>query len=115
MAERTRALERDLDHLVDTAGRIARRAAALAARTRAADTNPDELRGLCSDQARRSVLGLEATRLIKATEATRDSRVIACTANDSMPSPLEGWFVAVLSKPSPPDRVLAAVQSAVSL
>jgi two-component system, cell cycle response regulator DivK len=58
--------------------------------------------------------GLEATRLIKATEATRESRVIAHTGNGSIPPPLERWFVAILSKPSPPDIVLAAVQNAVS-
>ena len=59
--------------------------------------------------------GIEATRLIKATEATRESRVIAYTGNGSIPPPLESWFVAIVSKPSPPDMVLAAVQNAVSL
>jgi two-component system, cell cycle response regulator DivK len=59
--------------------------------------------------------GLEATRLIKATQATRESRVIAHTGNGSIPPPLERWFVAIVSKPSPPDAVLAAVQNAVSL
>jgi CheY-like chemotaxis protein len=57
--------------------------------------------------------GLEATRLIKATQATRESRVIAYTGNGSIP-PLETWFVAIVSKPSPPNIVLAAVQNAVS-
>jgi CheY-like chemotaxis protein len=59
--------------------------------------------------------GLEATRLIKATQATRESRVIAYTGNGSIPPPLERWFVAIVSKLSPPDVVLAAVQNAVSL
>jgi two-component system, cell cycle response regulator DivK len=59
--------------------------------------------------------GLEATRLLKSTEATRQSRVIAYTGNGSIPPPLERWFVAVVSKPSPPDMVLAAVQNAVNL
>jgi CheY-like chemotaxis protein len=59
--------------------------------------------------------GLEATRLIKATHATRESRVIAYTGNGSIPPPLERWFVAIVSKPSSPDIVLAAVQNAVSL
>jgi CheY-like chemotaxis protein len=59
--------------------------------------------------------GLEATRLIKATHATRESRVIAYTGNSSVPPPLERWFVAVISKPSPAKVVLAAVQNAVSL
>jgi CheY-like chemotaxis protein len=58
--------------------------------------------------------GLEATRLIKATHATRASRVIAYTGNDSIPPPLARWFAAIVSKPSPPDVVLAAVQNAVS-
>jgi two-component system cell cycle response regulator DivK len=57
--------------------------------------------------------GIEATRLIRATEATRQSRVIAYTGNASIPSTLARWFVAVVSKPSPPDVVLAAVQHAV--
>jgi CheY-like chemotaxis protein len=59
--------------------------------------------------------GLEATRLIKAAQATRQSRVIAFTGNGSIPPPLERWFVAIVSKLSPPDIVLAAVQNAVSL
>jgi two-component system, cell cycle response regulator DivK len=59
--------------------------------------------------------GIEATRLLKSTEATRQSRVIAYTGNGSIPPPLERWFVAVVSKPSPPDMVLAAVQNAVNL
>jgi CheY-like chemotaxis protein len=59
--------------------------------------------------------GLEATRLIKATQATRQSRVIAYTGNGAIPPPLERWFAAIVSKPSPPDVVLAAVQNAVSL
>jgi CheY-like chemotaxis protein len=59
--------------------------------------------------------GLEATRLIKATQATRESRIIAYTGNGSIPPSLERWFVAIVSKPSPPDIVLAAVQNAVSL
>jgi two-component system, cell cycle response regulator DivK len=59
--------------------------------------------------------GLEATRLIKAMEATRESKVIAHTGNGSIPPPLEGWFVAIVSKPSRPDVILAAVRNAVSL
>ena len=59
--------------------------------------------------------GLEATRLIKSTQATRESRIIAYTGNGSIPPPLERWFVAIVSKPSPPDVVLAAVQNAVSV
>jgi CheY-like chemotaxis protein len=59
--------------------------------------------------------GLEATRLIKATHATRESRIIAYTGNGSIPPPLERCFVAIVAKPSPPDVVLAAVQNAVGL
>lgn len=59
--------------------------------------------------------GIEATRLIKASEATRQSRIIAYTGSASMPTPIDRWFVAVLSKPSPPDVVLAAVQNAASV
>jgi two-component system, cell cycle response regulator DivK len=59
--------------------------------------------------------GIEATRLIKATEEIRESKVIAYTGNGSIPAPVERWFVAVVPKPSPPDVVLAAVQNAVSL
>jgi hypothetical protein len=55
------------------------------------------------------------SRLIKAAHATRESRVIAYTANGSIPPPLERWFVAIVSKPSSPAVVLAAVQNAVSL
>jgi CheY-like chemotaxis protein len=56
--------------------------------------------------------GLEATRLIKATKATRDARVIAYTANPSLADVLvQRLFVAVLPKPSTPDVVLAAVQN----
>jgi hypothetical protein len=43
------------------------------------------------------------------------SRVVAYTGNGSIPPPLEWWFVAIVSKPSPPDVVLGAVQHAVSL
>jgi len=131
MVERTRAHEGDLNNLVDMAEEAARQATALSVALTRRDTNADGLGRLCSDQARLSVEhgpdvivmdltmpvlnGLEATRLIKATQATRESRVIAYTGNGSIPPPLERWFVAVVSKPSPPDIVLAAVQNAVGL
>ena len=55
--------------------------------------------------------GIEATRLIKAAKATRDTPVIACTGT---PSRLEGvagaLFVAVLTKPASPDDVVATVR-----
>jgi CheY-like chemotaxis protein len=59
--------------------------------------------------------GLETTRLMKATQATRASRVIVYTGNGSIPPPLERWFVGIVPKQSPPDVVLAAVPNAVSL
>ena len=60
--------------------------------------------------------GIEATRLIKATEATRHAKIIAHTADPSLPDPVvQRLFAAVLPKPSPPDVVLTAVQSAASL
>ena len=55
--------------------------------------------------------GIEATRLIKAGDTTRDARVIAYTGNPSFDaSPTRALFAAVLQKPATPDAVLAAVQ-----
>jgi CheY-like chemotaxis protein len=55
--------------------------------------------------------GIEATRLIKAGEATRDARVIAYTANPSFEnSPTRTLFAAVLRKPATSAAVLATVQ-----
>ena len=55
--------------------------------------------------------GIEATRLIKAVDAIREARVIACTGS---PSRLDGLadrlFAAVLLKPASPDEVLATVR-----
>jgi CheY-like chemotaxis protein len=55
--------------------------------------------------------GIEATRLIKAIDAIRGARVIACTGS---PSRLDGLaeplFVAVLPKPASPADVLATVR-----
>ena len=57
--------------------------------------------------------GIEATRLIKATEGIREAKVIAYTAQALIPGELvERGFVAIVPKPSPPDVVLAAVQNA---
>jgi CheY-like chemotaxis protein len=52
--------------------------------------------------------GIEATRLIKATEATRQARVIAYTGNAMLAD--RQLFAAVLQKPATPDVVLATVQ-----
>jgi CheY-like chemotaxis protein len=60
--------------------------------------------------------GVEATRLIKATEATRHARVIAHTATPSLTDALaRRLFVAVLPKPSTPDVVLATVRNVADL
>lgn len=60
--------------------------------------------------------GIEATRLLKARDATRSARVIAYTANASIDSPLaEMLFAAVLQKPSPPEVVLATVRHVAGL
>lgn len=59
--------------------------------------------------------GIEATRLIKASEATRDARVIAYTAAPLRDSDIvQQLFAAVLEKPAPPDVVLATVQTVAS-
>jgi CheY-like chemotaxis protein len=60
--------------------------------------------------------GIEATRLIKATEGIREAKVIAYTGNASIAGDLVGrGFVAIVRKPSPPDVVLAAVQNAAGI
>lgn len=60
--------------------------------------------------------GIEATRLIKAGEATRDARVIAYTANPSFDdSTTRTLFAAVLAKPATPGALLAAVQRVAGL
>jgi two-component system, cell cycle response regulator DivK len=60
--------------------------------------------------------GIEATRLIKAVEATRDARVIAHTGNPSFDdSPTRRLFAAVLTKPATPGAVVATVQHVAGL
>jgi CheY-like chemotaxis protein len=60
--------------------------------------------------------GIEATRLIKAGEATRNARVIAYTGNPSFDeSPSRLLFAAVLHKPATPHAVLATVQQVAGL
>jgi CheY-like chemotaxis protein len=60
--------------------------------------------------------GVEATRLIKAAETTRDARVIAYTGTPSFEnSPARTLFAAVLTKPATPAAVLATVQQVASL
>lgn len=60
--------------------------------------------------------GLEATRLIKASDATRRSRVIAYTSTPPQRhSVVEKLFAAVVRKPATPNAVLATVQQVASL
>jgi two-component system cell cycle response regulator DivK len=60
--------------------------------------------------------GIEATRLIKAVDATRHARVIAYTGNPSFDAnPTLALFAAVLQKPATPDAVLATVQHLAAL
>jgi CheY-like chemotaxis protein len=60
--------------------------------------------------------GINATRLIKAVELTRDARVIAYTGNPSFDAnPTRTLFAAVLQKPATPDVVLAAVREVAAL
>ena len=55
--------------------------------------------------------GIEATRLIKASEATRDARVIAHTGDLPGAASLTGTlFAAVLQKPTTPDVLVATIQ-----
>jgi CheY-like chemotaxis protein len=56
--------------------------------------------------------GIEATRLIKATKAIDQARVIAYTGSPLLADVLlQNLFVAVLPKPSTPEVMLAAVQN----
>jgi CheY-like chemotaxis protein len=60
--------------------------------------------------------GIEATRLIKAGEATRDARIIAYTGNPSFDdSPTRPLFAAVLKKPATLGALLATVQQVADL
>jgi two-component system, cell cycle response regulator DivK len=59
--------------------------------------------------------GLEATRLIKAREATRHARVIAYTGASSLADSARVEFAAVLQKPAPPAEIVATVQQAASV
>ena len=55
--------------------------------------------------------GIEATRLIKASEATRDARVIAHTGDLPGAARLTGTlFAAVLQKPTTPDVLVTTIQ-----
>lgn len=56
--------------------------------------------------------GIEATRLIKSFEATRQARIIAFTGNPSIERLADESFVAVLQKPAAAHVVLAAVKRA---
>lgn len=60
--------------------------------------------------------GIEATRLIKATKATRDARVIAYSGNSALgATSVQTLFSAVLQKPAAPAVLLATVQRVAAL
>jgi two-component system, cell cycle response regulator DivK len=60
--------------------------------------------------------GIEATRLIKATEATCRARVIAYTGSSlGEDSTVQDLFAAVVQKPAPPQAVLATVRHVANL
>ena len=60
--------------------------------------------------------GVEATRLIKASDATRHARVIAYTGNPLRHESLaDKMFSAVLQKPATPDVVVATVRHVAGL
>ena len=60
--------------------------------------------------------GIEATRLLKAIDVTRQARVIAYTGNPTMDDGLvQQLFAAVVQKPATPAAVLATVQHVASL
>jgi CheY-like chemotaxis protein len=59
--------------------------------------------------------GIQATRLIKAAEATCHARVIAYTGNGLEDDPAQKLFAAVLHKPVTPAVVVATVQHIASL
>ena len=58
--------------------------------------------------------GLEAARLLRASDVTRDVDVIAYTAEpDVRDSVFARWFFDILQKPAAPDGIIAAVQRCV--
>jgi CheY-like chemotaxis protein len=60
--------------------------------------------------------GITATRLIKASEATRRTRIIAYTGDSGLDgSPAHTLFTAVVQKPATPAALLAVVQHVASL
>jgi CheY-like chemotaxis protein len=60
--------------------------------------------------------GIEATRLIKAAEATRRARVIAYTSNSAFDDKsVKNLFAAVLQKPATPADLLATIHHVASL
>ena len=59
--------------------------------------------------------GVRATRLIKATPATRDAKVIAYTGKITFDRSADTLFAAVLQKPATLDTVLATVRQCASL
>lgn len=103
-----------LTHVLESAGFVVGTAAnGLEALIAAYEMRP---RVIVMDVSMPVLDGIEATRLIKAGEATRDARVIAYTGNPSFEdSPTRTLFAAVLTKPAAPGTVLATVQQVVRL
>jgi CheY-like chemotaxis protein len=59
--------------------------------------------------------GLEAARLIRASAATQDLKVIAYTARpDLFDGAVTKWFVDVILKPASPEAIVALVRRAVA-
>jgi CheY-like chemotaxis protein len=60
--------------------------------------------------------GLAATKLLQASDVTRDLKVIAYTATpDLCNGPLAGLFVDVLAKPVDPEAIIASVRRHIAI
>lgn len=69
-----------------------------------------------ADLCREVLDGIEATRLIKAGDATRHARGVAYTGDPSIAeAAAQTLFAAVLAKPATPPAVLATVQHVAGL
>jgi CheY-like chemotaxis protein len=103
-----------LAHVLEDAGFVVRTAAnGLQAVIAAHEMRPGVI---VMDVSMPVLNGIDATRLIKASDATRDARVIAYTANATIDDcPMQELFVGVLQKPATPAAVLATVRHAASL
>jgi CheY-like chemotaxis protein len=107
-------VRQQVSHVLQKAGFVVRTAAnGLEALLAAYEMRPEVI---IMDVSMPVLDGIEATRLIKATEATRHARVIAYTGEHAFDESLvPTLFAAVLQKPAAPDVVVATVQHAASL